>query len=329
MPGMNSGTDRLDHVLARAFMTALLHQGLIALALLAVLAAAWVGLRRWRFTAQVPAAGAAGTAGAEPAGRRVLRIGFGLLWLLDGILQAQPNMPAGLPSQVIEPTAGASPPWVQHVVHWGQATWASHPVPAGSATVWIRSEHAGRAALAGDRADRGGVSALGAARRALGPGHLGQPPGPGGLRHGVDPGRARCLAAGGAARDAVPARRAGQRGLGTGRVGVRRIVRRDLRARPDLADRSARRGARLRGRGSPDRAAPAGLALAAGRPADPGRAGAVPGRDGGAPGPAEPRVLAGGLVRTARTAGRDGPVDGSDAAARLPVRLGRGVRLIR
>ena len=138
MPGMNSGTDRLDHVLARAFMTALLHQGLIALALLAVLAAAWVGLRRWRFTAQVPAAGAAGTAGAEPAGRRVLRIGFGLLWLLDGILQAQPNMPAGLPSQVIEPTAGASPPWVQHVVHWGQATWASHPVPAGSATVWIQ-----------------------------------------------------------------------------------------------------------------------------------------------------------------------------------------------
>src|SRR5579862_9939760 len=47
-------------------------------------------------------------------------------------------MPAGLPSQVIEPTAGASPPWVQHVVHWGQASWTSHPVPAGSATVWIQ-----------------------------------------------------------------------------------------------------------------------------------------------------------------------------------------------
>ncbi len=68
----------------------------------------------------------------------LLRIGFGLLWLLDGILQAQPNMPAGLPSQVIEPTAGASPPWVQHVVHWGQAAWISHPVPAGSAAVWIQ-----------------------------------------------------------------------------------------------------------------------------------------------------------------------------------------------
>ena len=143
MPGMNSGADRLDHVLARAFMTALLHQGLIALALLAVLAAAWVGLRAWRPAAPLlgrlrSALGHEALAPAEPAGRRVLRIGFGLLWLLDGILQAQPNMPAGLPSQVIEPTAGASPPWVQHVVHWGQATWSSHPVPAGSAAVWIQ-----------------------------------------------------------------------------------------------------------------------------------------------------------------------------------------------
>jgi len=147
MPGMNSGSDRLDHALAAAFMTALWHQGLIALALLAVLAAAWVCLRAWppaaplvgRLRSALGPGARVAAAPAEPAGRRLLRIGFGLLWLLDGILQAQPNMPAGLPSQVIEPTAGASSPWVQHVVHWGQAGWVGHPIAAGSASVWIQA----------------------------------------------------------------------------------------------------------------------------------------------------------------------------------------------
>ena len=31
----------------------------------------------------------------EPPARRLLRIGLGLLWLVDGLLQAQPAMPAG------------------------------------------------------------------------------------------------------------------------------------------------------------------------------------------------------------------------------------------
>jgi hypothetical protein len=75
---------------------------------------------------------------AEPAGRRLLRIGFGLLWIFDGLLQAQPAMAAGLPSQVIEPTAASSPPWVQHVVDWGAVTWSYHPIQAGAAAVWIQ-----------------------------------------------------------------------------------------------------------------------------------------------------------------------------------------------
>jgi hypothetical protein len=35
-----------------------------------------------------------------------------LLWILDGFLQAQPKMAAGLPSQVIQPVAANSPAWV-------------------------------------------------------------------------------------------------------------------------------------------------------------------------------------------------------------------------
>jgi hypothetical protein len=132
----------------------------------------------------------------------VLRIGFGLLWLLDGILQAQPNMPAGLPSQVIEPTAG-------------------------------------------------GVSPMGAARGALGPGHLGEPP----LRVWRSPRAGQLILAG---------------------LGLFLAMMAGLQAQPSL--------------------------------------GYWQGVSSEQPGP-----LA-AMVRSCRR---------SDAAARLPVRLGRGVRLIR
>ena len=84
------------------------------------------------------AAGTPGPALAEPAWRQLLRIGFGLIWVFDGILQAQPKMAVGLPSQVIEPTAASSPPWVQHVVNWAGTTWSYHPMQAGAAAVWIQ-----------------------------------------------------------------------------------------------------------------------------------------------------------------------------------------------
>jgi cytochrome oxidase Cu insertion factor (SCO1/SenC/PrrC family) len=61
-----------------------------------------------------------------------------VLWILDGILQAQPKMAAGLPSLVIEPTAASSPAWVQHLVNWGGTIWSYHPIQAGAATVWIQ-----------------------------------------------------------------------------------------------------------------------------------------------------------------------------------------------
>ena len=137
MPGMNSGLNVDDPTVVAAFRAALLHQGLIILAVFAVLSIAWVAVRRPQ------AAGAAGGRGRaavpEPAGRQVLRIGFGLLWLLDGVLQAQPGMAAGLPSRVIEPTASSSPAWVQHLVNWAGTTWSYHPIQAGAATVWIQA----------------------------------------------------------------------------------------------------------------------------------------------------------------------------------------------
>jgi cytochrome oxidase Cu insertion factor (SCO1/SenC/PrrC family) len=138
MPGMNSGINTSDPTVTAAFRAALVHQGLVALAIFVLIALLWAASKAW-----LPARMEAGRGGrlawsAEPAARRLLRIGFGLIWVFDGILQAQPAMAVGLPSQVIEPTAASSPGWVQSLVNWGGTTWSYHPIEAGAAAVWIQ-----------------------------------------------------------------------------------------------------------------------------------------------------------------------------------------------
>jgi cytochrome oxidase Cu insertion factor (SCO1/SenC/PrrC family) len=139
---MNSGVNVSDPTVVAAFKAALLHQGLIALLIFAVLGLAWVSIRAWQPFAQKTAAQASGTPGglqAEPGWRQVLRVGFGLLWVFDGILQAQPKMAIGLPSQVIGPIAASSPRWVQHLVNWAGTSWSYHPMQAGASAVWIQA----------------------------------------------------------------------------------------------------------------------------------------------------------------------------------------------
>ena len=214
MPGMNSGLDPSDPTVVAAFQSALLHQGIAALVIFAVLSLAWV-VARDRHPA-APAAAAAARPGPppEPSWRRVLRTGFGVLWLFDGLLQAQPAMAVGMPSQVIEPTAASSPPWVQHLVNWAGTTWSYHPVEAGAAAVWIQVGI--------------GLWLLFAARGPL-PGHharLRRQPGRGGSpgRARRDAGRRRRRRAGrlarpaprAAARGGDRAGRAVRRGLGAG-----------------------------------------------------------------------------------------------------------------
>jgi len=143
MPGMNSGLEANDPVVVAAFRAALIHQGILALLIFGLVGAVWATARgRGRLAPSrgTPgrAAGQAAAWAAEPAGRRLLRLGFGLLWIFDGMLQAQPAMAAGLPSQVIRPEAASSPGWVQHVVNWGGTTWSYHPVQAAAAAVWIQ-----------------------------------------------------------------------------------------------------------------------------------------------------------------------------------------------
>jgi len=135
---MNSGLNPSDPTLVAAFRSALLHQGAIALLMLVFLWLLWATARTWR-----PAAspGTGGTTAGEPAETRarwLLRTGFGVLWIFDGILQAQPKMAGGLATQVMEPIAASSPGWVQHLVNWGGTAWSYHPIQAGAASVWIQ-----------------------------------------------------------------------------------------------------------------------------------------------------------------------------------------------
>src|ERR1700689_2792993 len=105
MPGMNSGPSPASPILVSAFRSALLHQALIVALIFFLVLIAWGGMRAATGSRHaVPA-------WREPRARTGLRIGFGLLWLLDGLLQAQPQMAGGLPSQLTA-AADGSPAWV-------------------------------------------------------------------------------------------------------------------------------------------------------------------------------------------------------------------------
>ncbi|MGD0923585.1 MAG: SCO family protein [Streptosporangiaceae bacterium] len=121
-----------------AFQSALIHQGIIALLIFFLLAMLWVSVREWVPGSRTSFRPAAGDLAAEPRARQILRIGFGVLWILDGLLQAQPAMPLGLASNVTQPSADGSPGWVRGLVDFAAKGWTYHPVSAAAAAVWIQ-----------------------------------------------------------------------------------------------------------------------------------------------------------------------------------------------
>jgi cytochrome oxidase Cu insertion factor (SCO1/SenC/PrrC family) len=136
--GINSGRNAAG-LLVAAFRSALLHQLSVVAVLFALLLACWL-VRDWLARGRATAAPALRLPAAdpEPRARRVLRIGFGILWLVDGVLQAQPQMVNGLSAQVILPSASSSPLWVQHLVNFSGTILSYHPVQAAAAAVWIQ-----------------------------------------------------------------------------------------------------------------------------------------------------------------------------------------------
>jgi hypothetical protein len=165
---MSGGLLPANSTVVSAFQSALLHQALYVVGIVFILAVAWNLLRslELRRAAAADANVGVGSEAAprvrpaptpqaaravrqpetpleiwgenEPSGRRLLRIGFGLLWMFDGILQGQTSMPLGMTTSAIEPTARASPDFVQHIVGFGVTIWNDHPVVVAVAVVWIQ-----------------------------------------------------------------------------------------------------------------------------------------------------------------------------------------------
>jgi hypothetical protein len=142
MPGMGEAPQTDDPTVVSAFHTALVHQGLVILVLLAVLAIAWNAVRTVQYRRLVASGEVtprtASPSGSEPAARRLLRISFGVLWLVVGLLQLQAAMPLGLPGSVLQPASASSRGWVQAIVNVAVTIWNRHPVEAAAAIVWIQ-----------------------------------------------------------------------------------------------------------------------------------------------------------------------------------------------
>ena len=132
-----------NSLIVSTFRTTLFHQLLVVAAIVLGCLVAFnvvrtVQYRRLNAHGQRGFPSRADVGGPEPAARRIVRIGFGCLWVLDGLLQLQSSMPLGLPSSVVQPSAASSPSWVRHVVNSGATIWSNHPVQAASAVVWIQ-----------------------------------------------------------------------------------------------------------------------------------------------------------------------------------------------
>ena len=74
---------------------------------------------------------------AEPRGRRHLRVGFGVLWLVDGLLQLQAAMPLGLGNDVVEPMSRNTPSALQVLIGHAVNLWNSHPITLASDVAWL------------------------------------------------------------------------------------------------------------------------------------------------------------------------------------------------
>ncbi len=128
-------------IITSTFHSQLLRQGELVVIVTVVMAVAWNVLHTLQYR-RAAARGEPGVTwrsdGVEPLGRRVLRVGFGVLWVIDGFLQLQPGMPLGLPSDVLKPGASSSPGWVRSLVGVGFDAWSRHPTEAAAAVVWIQ-----------------------------------------------------------------------------------------------------------------------------------------------------------------------------------------------
>jgi cytochrome oxidase Cu insertion factor (SCO1/SenC/PrrC family) len=113
-----------------AFHRLVFHQFLVVLALCLAGSLAWLLLSSTG-TTQISHV-------LEPRPRTVLRNFFGVLWIIDGLLQYQPQMPLGFASGVLRGGAESSPSWVRSLVDGAASIWDRQPIVLATAVIWVQ-----------------------------------------------------------------------------------------------------------------------------------------------------------------------------------------------
>ena len=134
MPGMNPNTYDLSNTLVVAlFRHALFVTGLLRLTVIAMvfMFALVLSQRILRFNLSPDGAN-------EPRARTYLRWSFGVIWLVDGILQFQVSMPLGLANNVVAPLRANTPTWLHSLMNHGVFLWNAHPINLAVGVAWLQ-----------------------------------------------------------------------------------------------------------------------------------------------------------------------------------------------
>ncbi|MDA8026085.1 MAG: SCO family protein [Actinomycetota bacterium] len=75
----------------------------------------------------------------EPRSVAFIRISFGLLWIFDAILQAKPNMPSDMISQIFTPAVAGQPTLLASIIRAGLYIWRYNPVGSDVTSVLLQA----------------------------------------------------------------------------------------------------------------------------------------------------------------------------------------------
>lgn len=134
MPGMNPNTYNLSNTLVVSlFRHALFVTGLLRLTVIAMVLMFALVLSRRILQFNLSPEGM-----NEPPARTYLRWGFGVIWLVDGILQFQVSMPLGLANNVVAPLRANTPSWLHSLMSHGVYLWNTHPINLAVGVAWLQ-----------------------------------------------------------------------------------------------------------------------------------------------------------------------------------------------
>ncbi|NMP21312.1 hypothetical protein [Sulfobacillus harzensis] len=74
----------------------------------------------------------------ESPARTILAVGLAGLWILDGLLQAQPLMATAFISELVAPAAQEQPRILYELMHFGMHIWNQHPISWDIVAIWVQ-----------------------------------------------------------------------------------------------------------------------------------------------------------------------------------------------